>query len=103
MGYIRQKRLGTVPEVFLVLHQIPILIIIIMVHERYYRVERDVYVRSRFVCSCPCFSSRGRCPLNRRAGMGDGGCLLDCGRWGLNRAVLCAPAEVGSVGQDQNT
>lgn len=31
------------------------------------------------------------------------GCLLDCGRWGLNRAVLCVPAEVGSVCQDQNT
>lgn len=32
-----------------------------------------------------------------------GGCLLDCGGWGLNRAVLCVPAEVGSVCQDQNT
>lgn len=45
--------------------------------------------------------SRGRCPWSGHGGRR--GCLLDCGGWGLNRAALCVPAEVGSVCQAENT
>lgn len=54
-----------------------------------------------FSVSYPQLSSKGRCLWNRQAVAE--GCLLGGGGWEMNRVLLCVPAEVGSVCQDQNT